>query len=164
MPAGEIQGTYNFKELLRYTADIIGRKRKRDGDIDGEYIVPAAKCKKGDSDRKYPALATRRIESDGDREYPAPPAKRKRAARYNVVYKKELSPIVIYDTDSDLYIDMIIYISTIDEQQLYYLTKNHIGSSAALDPDFLGHVDPALLAPWRPANAAYYTAAVLPDY
>ncbi|KAK4031220.1 hypothetical protein C8A01DRAFT_51612 [Parachaetomium inaequale] len=152
----EIQGTYNFEELLRYSvekhllgqsaADVIGRKRRRDSDIDSEYIAPAAKRTKGDSDRKCPAPATRRIESDSDRECPAPPAKRKRADRYNVVYKKELALIMIYNTDSDLYIDMIIYISTIDKQQLYYLMKNYIGSSIALDPDFLGYIDPAPLA------------------
>ncbi|KAK4134586.1 hypothetical protein BT67DRAFT_449509 [Trichocladium antarcticum] len=150
--------------LGQSAADIAGRKRRRDGGIDYKYIAPAAKRTKGDSDGKYPALAARRIESDGDKECPALPAKRKRVARYNVAYKKELSPIVIYDADSDLCVDVIICVSTVDEQQPCDLTRNYMGSSAALDPDFLGHVDPALLAPWRPANAAHRTAAVLSDH
>lgn len=168
MPAGEMQGTHDFEEkhlLGQSAADIAGRKRRRDGDMDGEYTVPAAKRTKGDGDGKCPAPAARRAESDGDRECPAPPAKRKRAARYNVAYKKEPSPVVIYDADSDLCMDVIICASNVDdEQQPCHLAKNHMGSSAALDPDFLGHVDPALLAPWRPANAAHHTAAVLSDY
>lgn len=171
-----MQGTHNFEELLRHSveehllgqsaADIAGQKRKRDGDMDGEYTLPVAKRTKddGDGDGNCPAPAARRTERDGDRECPAPPAKRKRAARHNVACKKELSPIVIYNADSDLYMDMIIYASTADEQQPSHLTKNHMGLSAALDPDFLGHVDPALLAPWRPANAAHRTATVLSDY
>ncbi|KAK4148362.1 hypothetical protein C8A00DRAFT_19795 [Chaetomidium leptoderma] len=179
MPAGEMQGTHDFEELLRpgvekhllgqSAADIAGRKSRRDGDMDGEYTAPAAKRTKGDGDGgdgdgKCPAPAARRTESDGDRERPAPPAKRKRAATHNVAYNKELSPVVIYDADSDLCVDVIICAPTVDEQQPCHLTKNHMGSSAALYPDFLGHVDPALLAPWRPANAAQHTAAVLSDY
>ncbi|KAK4034076.1 hypothetical protein C8A01DRAFT_19067 [Parachaetomium inaequale] len=174
MPAGEMQGTHDFEELLRHgvekhllgqsAADVAGRKRRRDGDMDGEYTAPAAKRTKGDGDGKCPASAARRTESDGDRECPAPPAKRKRAARHNVAYKKELAPIVIYDADSDLCMDVIICASTVDEQQPCHLTKNHMGSSAALDPDFLGHVDPALLAPCRPASAAHHTAAVFSDH
>jgi hypothetical protein len=56
---------------------------------------------------------------------------------------KELSPVVIYGTDRDMCEDVIVYASTIDEQQTCYLTKNRMGSSAALDPEFLGHIDPA---------------------
>ncbi|AEO60976.1 hypothetical protein MYCTH_2310759 [Thermothelomyces thermophilus ATCC 42464] len=173
MPAGEMKGTYDFEDLLRHgvekhllgqsAADVAGRKRKRDGDMDGEYIVPAAKRTKGGGNGKCPAPAARRTESDGDRECPAP-AKRTRAARHNVAYKKEPSPVPIYDADNDLCVDVIICASTVDEQQPCHLTKNHVGSSAALDLDFLGHVDPALLPPWRPANAAHHTAAVFSDH
>jgi hypothetical protein len=133
------------------------------GDGDAECPAPSAKSTEGDGDGKCPAPAARRIESDGNRECPAPPTKRKRAARHNVAYKKELSPVVIYDADSDPCEDVIICASTVDEQQTCHLTKNHMGSSAALDPEFLGHVDPALLAPWRPASAVHHTAAVSSD-
>jgi len=186
MPAGEMQGTHDLEELLRHgvekhllgqsAADVAGGKRRRDRDMDGEYTAPAAKCTKGDGDGecpapapkstegdgdgKYPAPAARRTESDGNRECPAPPTKRKRAARHNVAYKKELSPVVIYDADSDLCEDVIICASTVDEQQTCHLTKNHMGSSAALDPEPLGHIDPSLLAPWRPASAVHHTTAL----
>ncbi|KAL2016576.1 hypothetical protein VTK56DRAFT_3277 [Thermocarpiscus australiensis] len=173
MPAGEIQGIHEFEELLQQSvgkhllgqsaADVAGRKRRRDGDVDGESTAPAAKRMKVDGDGGCPAPAARRTESDGNRECPAPPAKRKRAARHDVGYKKELSPVVLYDAGSDLCEDVIICASTVDEQQTCHFTKNHMGSSAALDPDFLGHVDPALLAPWRPASAAHHTAAVFSD-
>ncbi|KAK4110185.1 hypothetical protein N656DRAFT_303872 [Canariomyces notabilis] len=173
MPAGEMQDAYDLEDLLRRSvgkhllgqsaADIARRKRKRDGEMDGEYTAPAAKRTKGDGDGKCLALAARRTESDGDKECPPPPAKRKRAARHNVAYK-ELSPIVIDDADSDLCLDVITCASTVDEQQPCHVTKDHMGSSAALDLDFLGHIDPAILAPWRPANAAHNTAAVLSDY
>ncbi|KAK3305113.1 uncharacterized protein B0T15DRAFT_484835 [Chaetomium strumarium] len=139
MPAGEIQGIYKFKELVlekhllgQSVVDIAGGKRRRDGDI-GEYIALAAKRTKVDGDRECLAAAARRIESNGDGECPALPIKRKRAAKHNMACKKELSPVVIFDTDSDLYKDIIICVSAIDK---------HI----ALDPDFLKYIDPALLA------------------
>jgi hypothetical protein len=50
-------------------------------------------------------------------------------------------------TNSDLCKDVIICASTVDEQQACYLTENHMGPSAILDLDFLGHVDPALRWP-----------------
>ncbi|KAK3305039.1 uncharacterized protein B0T15DRAFT_398302 [Chaetomium strumarium] len=191
VPAGEAQGTYDFEELLRHgvdkhplgqlAADGAGGKRKRDGGMSGEHTAPAAKRTKGDGDGKHPALAARRTESDGDgdrkcpapaarhtesdgeRECPALPANRKRAAGHKVAYRKELSPVAIYNADSDPCEDVIICASTINEQQTCHFTKNLIGSSAALDSEFLGNVDPALLAPWRPASAVHHTAAMLSD-
>ncbi|KAK4244551.1 hypothetical protein C7999DRAFT_35111 [Corynascus novoguineensis] len=174
MPAGKVPGIDGFRELLRHAVEkhpsgqavpnAVGGKCKRDGDINGEYTAPTAKRTKGDGDGKCPAPAARRIESDGERECPDLPAKRKRAARHNAAYKKELSRVVIYDADSDPYEDVIICVSTLNQQQTCHLMNNYMGSSAALDPEFLGYVDPALLAPWRPANAAYHTAAVISDY
>ncbi|KAL2015181.1 hypothetical protein VTK56DRAFT_6088 [Thermocarpiscus australiensis] len=95
MPAGEIQGIHEFEELLQ-------QSRRRDGDVDGKSTAPAAKRTKVDGDGGCPAPAARRTESDGNRECPAPSAKRARAARHNVAYKKELSPVVLYDAGSDL--------------------------------------------------------------
>ncbi|KAK4125715.1 hypothetical protein N657DRAFT_678780 [Parathielavia appendiculata] len=101
MPAGEMQGTHDSEELLRpgvekpllgqSAADVAGRKRRRDGDMDGDYTAPAAKRTKSDGQGVCPAPA----ESDGNRECPAPPAKRKRAARH----KKELSLQVTEERD-----------------------------------------------------------------
>jgi hypothetical protein len=130
MPAGGMQGIHGVEELLRHAMDkhsgpavtnVAGGKRKRDGDMDSECSAPAAKRKRA--------------------------ARRKRAAKQNVAYKKEPSPFIIYDIDSDLCHDVIICASTVDEQQTCYLEEKHMGSSAILDSEFLGHVDPALLAP-----------------
>jgi hypothetical protein len=98
-------------------------------------------------DSECSAPAAKRKEGGDDGECSAPAAKRKRAAKQNVAYKKEPSPFIIYDIDSDLCHDMIICASTVDEQQTCYLEEKHMGSSAILDSEFLGHVDPALLAP-----------------
>ncbi|KAK4234434.1 hypothetical protein C8A03DRAFT_18665 [Achaetomium macrosporum] len=144
-PAGEMQG---IEELLRHAMEkhssgqavtnVAGRKRKRDGDMDGEYTAPAAKRKEGGDDG----------------EHTAPAAVRKRAAKHNVAYKKcnglgpkDPSPFVVYDTDSDLCEDVIVCASTVDEQQTCYPTRNRTGLSAILDSKFLGQVEPALLAP-----------------
>ncbi|KAL2168257.1 hypothetical protein VTG60DRAFT_225 [Thermothelomyces hinnuleus] len=124
MPAGEMQGIYEFEELFlgkyllgQSAVDVAGGKRRRDGDM-GEYTAPAAKrtkvdgngeclaaaakCTEGNGDGKCSAPAARRTESDGDGECPALPVKRKRTAKHNVACKKEPSPVVIFDTDSDL--------------------------------------------------------------
>ncbi|KAK4119689.1 hypothetical protein N657DRAFT_556128, partial [Parathielavia appendiculata] len=161
-----------FPELLRHAVEkhpsgqavpnAVGGKRKRDDDGDGTCPAPAAKRTKGDGDGKCPAPAARRTESDGERECPAPPSNSKRAARHRVAYKKELSPVAIYDADSDPCEDVIICASTVNEQQTSHFTKKPMGSSAALDPEFLGNVDPALLAPRQPASAVH-TAAMLSD-
>ncbi|KAK4149572.1 hypothetical protein C8A00DRAFT_18753 [Chaetomidium leptoderma] len=146
MPAGGMQGIHGFEELLRHAMDkhsgqavtnVAGGKRKRDGDMDGKYIAPAAKHKKGGDDGECTAPAAKRKRL----------ARRKKAAKQNVVYKKEPSPFIVYNTDSDLCHNVIICASTVDEQQTCYLEENHMGPSAILDSDFLGHVDPALLAP-----------------
>lgn len=173
MPAGEAPGIDGFEELLRHAVEkhpsgqavpnAVGGKRKMDGDMNGEYNAPAAKRTKGDGDGKCPAPAARHTVSDGERECPAPPANRKRAAGHKVAYKKELSPVAIYNADSDPCEDAIICASAVNEPQTCYFMKNLIGSNAALDSEFLGNVDPALLAPWRPASAVHYTTAVLSD-
>ncbi|KAM7211334.1 hypothetical protein V8F06_013290 [Rhypophila decipiens] len=69
-------------------------------------------------------------------------------------------PIELFGADSDPYEDVIICAPTVDDQQRRYLVENHMGPSAILDSDFIRHVDPALLAPQRPAASARYTAAV----
>ncbi|KAL2257427.1 hypothetical protein VTK26DRAFT_185 [Humicola hyalothermophila] len=157
MPAGEAPGIDRFEELLRHAAEkhpsgqaapnAVEGKRKRDGDLNSEYTAPAAKRTKGDSDGRCPAPAARRTESEGERGCRALYAKRKRAPRYNVAYKKERPPVVICDADSDLCEDVIICVSTVNEQPTCHLTANYMGSTAALDPEFLGYVDPTLLAP-----------------
>jgi hypothetical protein len=177
MPAGEAPRINGFEELLRHAVEkhpsgqavpnAVGGKCKRDADISDEYTAPAVKRTKGDGDGKCSAPAARRTEGDvdaecpapaarhtvsgGERERPAPPANRKRAAAHKVAYKKELSSVAIHNVDSDPCEDVIIYASTVNEQQT-------IDSSAALDSKFLGNVDPALLAPWRPASAVHTTA------
>ncbi|KAL2196032.1 hypothetical protein P885DRAFT_78959 [Corynascus similis CBS 632.67] len=93
---------------------------------------------------------TRRTATTGNTPLQPPRARappRARTAKHNVAYEKEPSPFVIYDTNSDVYEDVIICVSTVDEQQPRYLGENHTGPGTILDSDFLGHVDPALLAP-----------------
>ncbi|KAK4237967.1 hypothetical protein C8A03DRAFT_34023, partial [Achaetomium macrosporum] len=92
--------------------------------------------------------AGRKRKSDGDMdsECTATAAVRKAAAKHNLLYKEEPSPLMASDTDSDLCHDVIICASTVDEQQTCYPTENRTGLSAILDSDFLGQVEPALLA------------------
>jgi hypothetical protein len=143
MPAGGMQEIHGFEELLRHAMDkhsgpaVAGEKRKRDGNMDSECTAPAAKRKEGGNDDECTAPAAKRKRL----------ATRKRAAKQNVTYKKERSSFIVYDTDSDLCHDVIICASTVDEQQKCYLEENHTGPSVILNPDFLRHVDPALLAP-----------------
>jgi hypothetical protein len=183
MPAGEAPRINEFEELLRPVVekhpsgeavpDAVGGKRKRDGDISDEYTAPAVKrtrgdvdgkkCSapaarrtEGDVDGKCPAPAARHTVSDGERERPAPPANRKRAAGHKEAYKRELSSVAIHNVDKDPCEDVIICAPTVSEQQT-------VDSSAVLDPEFLGNVDPALLAPWRTASAVHHTAAKRED-
>ncbi|KAM7182610.1 hypothetical protein V8F33_014176 [Rhypophila sp. PSN 637] len=146
-PVGEIQG---IKELLQHTIEkhpleqavtkIAGGKRKRHSD--GEHAAPTNETKEG--------------KVDGDNgEYTRPTIKRKRAATHDIAHKEGYSPVVIFNADNDLCEDVIIYAPTINGQQRRSLTDNHIVPSAILDPNFLRHVDPALLAPQRPAASAH---------
>ncbi|KAL2137751.1 hypothetical protein VTI28DRAFT_8386 [Corynascus sepedonium] len=124
VPAQEMQGIHGFEELLRHAME------------------------KHPSGQAATDVARGKHEWDGDDgEYAAPAAARARTAKHNVAYKKEPSPFVIYDTGSDVCEDVIICASTVDEQQPRYLGENHTGPSVILHSDFLGHVDPALLAP-----------------
>ncbi|KAL2193985.1 hypothetical protein P885DRAFT_44073 [Corynascus similis CBS 632.67] len=124
VPAQEVQGIHGFEELLRHAME------------------------KHPSGQAATDVAGGKHEWDGDDgEYAAPAAARARTAKHNVAYEKEPSPFVIYDTDSDVCEDVIICASTVDEQQPRYLGENHTGPSTILDSHFLGHVDPALLAP-----------------
>ncbi|KAK4249281.1 hypothetical protein C7999DRAFT_12829 [Corynascus novoguineensis] len=163
VPAQEMQGIHGFEELLRHAmekhppgqeaTDVAGGMYEWDGDMDGEYTAPAAKRTEDGDDGENTALAVKHTEDGDDGEYAAPAAARKRVAarartaKHNVAYEKEPSPFVIYDTDSDMCEDVIICASTVDEQQLRYLGENHTGPGTILDSGFLGHVDPALLAP-----------------
>jgi hypothetical protein len=108
MPAGEMQGIHEFEELLRQSvekhllgqsaADAAGRKRRRDGNVDGETTAPAAKRTKVNGDGESLTATAKYTEGDSDGKCPAPAVKRKRAARHNVAYKRELSPVVLYNT------------------------------------------------------------------
>lgn len=144
-------------------SNAVGGKRKRDDDGGGTCLAPAAKRKRGGGDGKYPALSARRIESDGERECLVPPSNSKRAARHEVAYKKELSPVAMYGADDDPCKDVIICASTVNEQQTSHSTKHRIGLSTALDPEFLGNVDPTLLALWQLASTVHSTTAMLSD-
>jgi len=80
--------------------------------MDDEYTAPAAKRKEGGNGGKNTAPAVKPKEGGDDGKHTAPAAVRKRASKHNVAYKKELSPVVIYGTDSHLYEEVIIYTST----------------------------------------------------
>jgi hypothetical protein len=158
-PAGEVKGIEELpwqaieKHPSGQVATNVARgKRKRDDDIDGEDTAPAAKRNKGGKDGEYTAPAAKRKRA----------AKPKRVAKHNVAHEKDLFTVVTYGPDSDLYKDVIICVSTVDKQEACYLTGTYIGPSAILDSNFLAHVDPALLALWRPAASAHRTAAVSP--
>ncbi|KAG7293986.1 hypothetical protein NEMBOFW57_004047 [Staphylotrichum longicolle] len=107
---------------------------KRTRDDDGEHTALVAKPKEAGNDREHTALA----------------AKRARVANHNLAYME-----FVYGTNSDLCEDVIICAPTIGEQQTCYVTEN------LLDSGFLGHVDPALLAPWQPTASVHHAAAAL---
>ncbi len=133
-----------------------------EGGDDGKHTAQAAKPKEvGGGDREHTAQASKRTRTakhkrkeggDGG-EHTALAAKREKAANHNEAYM-EFSRVAY----SDLCEEVIICAPTIDEQQT---SESHMGPSAILDSDFPGHVDPALLAPWRPAASAHHTAAAL---
>ncbi|KAL2192734.1 hypothetical protein P885DRAFT_46960 [Corynascus similis CBS 632.67] len=155
VPAQEMQGIHGFEELLRHAmekhpsgqaaTDVARGKHEWDGD-DGEYAAPAAKHSEDGDDGEYAAPAAARKRA----------AARARTAKHKVANEKEPSPFVIDDTDSDVCEDVIICASTVDKQQPRYLGENHMGPSAILDSDFLGHVDPALAS-----YNGYYTTGPL---
>ena len=107
---------------------------------DGDYTAKAANPKEvSRDDGVYTAQASYKYKVGGNgREYAVLAAKRKRAAKRNEAYI-EFS-YVIY---GGYYKEVIFCWPTIDEQQAY---ENYIGLSVILDSDFLGYVDPTLLA------------------
>ncbi|KAL2016252.1 hypothetical protein VTK56DRAFT_4028 [Thermocarpiscus australiensis] len=131
MPAGEVPEIDGFKELLRHAME------KRPSGQAVPNAVGGKRKRDGDMDAEYTAPAAKRKDGDMNREYIAPAAKRKRTAKHNVAYTKNVTD----GADSDLCEDVII-------------------CAPIMDSDSLEHVDPALLAPWRPTGAAHHTAAV----
>jgi len=93
-------------------------------------------------DREYTAPAAKHMEGGDNEEYAALAATLKRTTRHNVVYEKE-PPASRYIIPTPIYKRT----RSPSTSRNRALGESHTGPSTTLDPDFLGQVDPAFLAP-----------------